>query len=117
MAELKIEVFTSPTCPHCPAAVRATRELLAKYPGLEGRVKWSEVSTATSRGRKRAQSYEIRGVPTIILTNEAGEKGGITGAPGPDKYVKIVYEMLGEDPPETDAPSKEKHGLFARIFG
>lgn len=117
MAELKIEVFTSPTCPHCPAAVRATKELLDTYPDLAERVKWSEVSTATGRGRKRAQSYEIRSVPTIILTNEAGEKGGITGAPGPEKYAKIAYKMLGDEPPKANATNEGEPGLLKRLLG
>ncbi|MBN2518254.1 MAG: thioredoxin family protein [Candidatus Altiarchaeota archaeon] len=95
MAELNIEVFTSPTCPHCPAAVRATEELLAEHPELEGRIKWKEMSTATQEGHRKAVAYGIMAVPTIVLTNtKTGQKGGIRGAPTKAGYLKAISEML-----------------------
>ncbi|MFH1722472.1 MAG: thioredoxin family protein [Candidatus Altiarchaeota archaeon] len=120
MAELKIEVFTNPRCPHCPSAVKATKELLRENKKLKERVKWSELSTATSKGRKKATTYGIRSVPTIVLTDKNGEKGAIAGAPSQRKYLETVYKMLGEEPPEeiTEEGKKEgKPGLLERLFG
>jgi thioredoxin 1 len=94
MAELKIEVFTSPTCPHCPSAVRATKELLEENPELKEKVAWVEVSTATADGSRRAREYGIRGVPTIIFTNSNGEKGGVVGTPTKKKYLEIIKQMM-----------------------
>lgn len=93
MSDLKIEVFTSPRCPHCPSAVKATKQLLKENKKLGGRVKWVELNTATSKGRKKAQ------VPTIVFTNTKGEKGAVTGTPSQKKYLEIVYEMLEEEIP------------------
>lgn len=94
MAELKIEVFTSPTCPHCPPAVRTAKELLEENPELKERVEWVEVSTATTDGQRKAMSYGIRGVPTIIFTNSKGEKGGVVGTPTKKKYLEIIKQMM-----------------------
>ena len=116
MSDLKIEVFTSPRCPHCPSAVKATKQLLKDNPQLEERIKWQEMNTVTPKGKKRAQAYEIRGVPTIVFTNKEGEKGALTGTPSQRKYLEIVYEMLGEQMPENMVEKGEKKGLFERLF-
>jgi len=94
MTELTIEVFTSPRCPHCPAAVRATKELMAQHPELEDKVGWKELSVATPEGSRKANEYGIRGVPTIILTDKDGNKGGIVGAPAVKRYYEVVSQML-----------------------
>jgi small redox-active disulfide protein 1 len=92
MAEIKIEVFTSPTCPHCPAAVKATEMLVEQNPDLAEKIKWKEMSTASEEGSKKARSYGIRGVPTIVVTNEKGEKTAYVGAPKQDTYKKLIEE-------------------------
>ncbi len=94
MSDLKIEVFTSPGCPHCPTAVRVTRELMEENPELAERVRWKEMSTATPEGSRKAQAYGIRAVPTIIFTNKRGERGGYVGAPSKKRYLEIIEEML-----------------------
>ena len=94
MAELKIEVFTSPTCSHCPSAVRATKELLEENPQLKVGVEWVEVSMATADGRRKAANYGIHSVPTIVLTNSKGEKGGIVGAPTKKRYLDVINKMM-----------------------
>jgi predicted DsbA family dithiol-disulfide isomerase len=94
MVELEIEVFTSPTCPHCPAAVRATEDLLKENPELAEKISWKHLSTASAEGSRKATAYGIRSVPTIILTNSKGQKGGFVGAPGQKTYLNIVNEML-----------------------
>ena len=101
MSDLRIEVFTSPTCPHCPAAVRITREVLNENPGLKRRIDLREMNTVKPNARRKARSYGIRGVPTIILTNtKTGEIAGITGAPSKKRYLGVIYGTMGEKPPE-----------------
>lgn len=56
-------------------------------------------------------------MPTIILTNKKGEVGSITGTPSIRKYVKIVYEMLGEEPPLAEEEKEHKPGILDRLFG
>ena len=91
---LEIEIFTSPMCPHCPAAVRATKELMEKHPELKESVSWKEMSTATPEGAQKARSYGIRGVPTIVIINEKGEKSGLVGAPDVNRYYDVIRKVL-----------------------
>ena len=98
MTSVNIEVFTSRTCPHCPAAVDATRELLSDNPDLRKIVRWRQVSTATSDGSRKARKYGIRSVPTIIITNtETGEVFAVTGAPSKNKYRAMVNKAAGKE--------------------
>jgi thioredoxin 1 len=92
--KLEIEIFTSPTCPHCPAAVRATKELMEKHPELKDSVVWKEMSTVTPQGAEKARAYGIRGVPTIVITNEKGEKAGLVGAPDVKRYYDVIQKIL-----------------------
>ncbi len=97
MTELKIEVFTSNTCPHCPAAVRVTKELFENNPELKEIAKWKEMNTSTVVGSKKAKRYGIRSVPTIILTNgKTGEQAGLSGAPSEKRYLKVISEFTGK---------------------
>jgi len=103
MATVLIEVFTSPTCPHCPAAVKATKELFQKYLELKNDVTWKEMSTGTQLGYRKAVSYGISAVPTIIITNlKTNEKFGIVGVPSEKKYLEIIYKCLGKTEKEND---------------
>ncbi len=117
MTDLEIEVFTSPTCPHCPAAIKVTKEILDKNPELKARVEWREMNTAKSHAKRRARNYGIRSVPTIILTNtKTGEKSGVTGAPSSRKYLKIIYDVLGEDIPRSNQSEGSNSSSFISRF-
>ena len=108
MSDLKIEVFTSPTCPHCPAAVRVTMEVLNENPELKRKIEWMEMNTVKPNARRKARSYGIRGVPPIILTNtKTGETAGITGAQGKRRYLDVIYKTMGEEPPDKHKEKKE----------
>jgi len=72
------------------SAIRATQELIESNPELNGRIKWKEIRTNTSEGRKKTRRYQIRSVPTIILTNKKGQMGIIPGAPREKKYLEAV---------------------------
>jgi len=120
MKDLEIEIFTSSTCPHCPAAVKATEEVLNENPQLKARVEWREMNTAKSHAKRRARSYGIRSVPTIILTNtKTGEKSGVTGAPGNQKYLKMIYDVLDEDIPQSKELTASNSFVsgFRNLFG
>ncbi len=119
MADLKIEVFTSNTYPHCPAAARATKGLMEESPEIAARISWKEMNTSTAEGRRKAKSYDIRTVPTIILTNtKTGEKAGLAGAPSKKKYIEAIYKTLGEQVPGGgEEPKASFGGRFKKLFG
>ena len=68
-----IEVFTSPTCPHCPQALSMAKELASQMPGIQA----IEVSTATPQGFAKAALYGVKAVPTVFINR----KRAFVGAP------------------------------------
>lgn len=68
-----IEVFTSPTCPHCPRALAMARQLAMQMPGIQV----VELSTAAPQGYAKAALYRVQAVPTIFING----KRAFVGAP------------------------------------
>ena len=61
--ELLLELFTSPTCPHCPAAKRITENVVKQ---MEGAL-LIERDVSSPENADVAARYGIQGVPTIII--------------------------------------------------
>ena len=68
-----IEVFTSPTCPHCPRALVMAKEVAEQVPGIQV----IELSTATPQGLAKAAFYGVHAVPPIFING----KPAFVGAP------------------------------------
>jgi glutaredoxin len=108
MDTAKIEVFTSPTCPHCPSAKKA----VMKFAEGKDYIKIVETSTATHEGQKRARQYEVRSVPTLFVTSSSyPDKIGYVGVPSENGLKKMTDIALGKD--KWDEGKKE--GIFSRI--
>ncbi len=74
MMELLLELFTSPTCPHCPAAKKIAENVVKQMEGallIERDVSLPENADTAAR-------YGIRGVPTIVING----KYQMAGVPG-----------------------------------
>ena len=67
---VKIEIFTSPQCPHCPAAKRVVEEVLAE---IKGDFEVEHVNVMDEP--KRAADYGIMAVPTIVIDGEVAFMG------------------------------------------
>ncbi|MDP2845141.1 MAG: thioredoxin family protein [Candidatus Methanoperedens sp.] len=68
-----IEVFTSPTCPHCPKALEMARQIAMEMPGIQV----VEQSTAMPQGFAKAAYYGVQAVPTVFING----KRAFVGAP------------------------------------
>lgn len=68
-----IEVFTSPTCPHCPQALMMAKRLASQMEGVQV----VEQSTATPQGMGKAAFYGVQAVPTVFING----KQAFVGAP------------------------------------
>jgi small redox-active disulfide protein 1 len=82
---VKIEVYFSPVCPHCPGAKKLVTEVVARY---GGKVVVEEVNTYTAEGIKRGMANEVMSVPTVIID---GEKR-IVGFPFPEQDLVSSIE-------------------------
>ena len=61
---VKIEVFFSPVCPHCPRAKKLVAKIAARY---GNNVEVEEVNTYTAEGIRRGVANEIMSVPTVNI--------------------------------------------------
>ena len=92
--KMKILVFTSSSCPHCPLAERLVKEISPRYSD-KGLVH-EKIRTKTSEGRELAENYNIRGVPTILFVGDSGDElGRIVGVPSEKNLVKKIEKLLG----------------------
>ncbi|MBN2600943.1 MAG: thioredoxin family protein, partial [Candidatus Marinimicrobia bacterium] len=66
-----IEVFVTPTCPYCPAAVRTAHRLALANKNITG-----DMIEATEFPHL-AQKYQVRGVPKSIINETASIEGAV----------------------------------------
>ncbi len=91
--KVKVEVFTSPTCPHCPAAVRLAKSVEERIPDV---IKVVETSSGTHFGFQRMKKFNIMATPTIIISGPAiHDKIGFRGTPSKEKLLKAISEASG----------------------
>ena len=72
---VKVEVFSTSTCPHCPAAIAAAesaKEVLGDKMELES-IKIDQ----SPENQERAMKYQILAVPTLVINGEVQQPGGI----------------------------------------
>ncbi|MBW9223647.1 MJ0307 family thioredoxin [Methanothermococcus sp. SCGC AD-155-E23] len=82
---VKIEVFTSPMCPHCPPAKRVVEEVVSEIGGgVE--VEYIDVM----KEPERAAKYGIMAVPTIVINGEVA----FIGAPTKEELKEKLAQYL-----------------------
>ena len=69
---LKIEIYTSPTCPYCPAALRMLQKAVGIY---KEAINVTEVSVTSPEGQKLAAIYSIQATPTIVVDGDVKFRG------------------------------------------
>jgi len=84
-----IQVFVTPTCPYCPAAVK-----LAHRMAIESEMIWSDMVESTEFA-PLAQKYSVTGVPKVIIN----EKFDMHGAIPEDLLVAHVLHALSHPEP------------------
>jgi len=85
-----IEIFTSPTCPYCPAA-KALVDMVAK---AQEDVTVVEHTPMTAEGRKRSKEFGITSVPTIHVSGEGSKEiVGVKGLPKKETLLKMIDEV------------------------
>lgn len=70
--KLKIEIYTSPTCPYCPAALRMLQKAVGIY---KEAIEVTEISIASEEGEQLAAVYNIQATPTIVLEGDVKFRG------------------------------------------
>lgn len=83
---VKVEVFTSDSCPHCPMAVQVAEEAKKEIDGIDVEI----VNIGNSENRQRAIDYQIMAVPTIVIEGNVD----FIGAPTKDELVTKLKSYL-----------------------
>lgn len=101
-----VEVFTSPTCPHCPAANNSVNSVSEERDDFTVK----DYSMATKEGQKKAQEYGVMSVPTVFVKSDNyPEIIGHRGAPTKKDLNKSLDIALGLKTIE------KKKSLFQRL--
>lgn len=85
---VKIEVFTSPSCPYCPMAIEIVDEVKKDMPN-DIEVEKIDIM----QDREKAIEYGLMAVPAIALN----EVVRFVGAPTKEELLQAVKEELQEE--------------------
>ncbi len=83
--EIKIEVLSSPTCPHCPRAVDIANEIAEEYQKVEA----EKLSITEQKGKQKAAKHGIMGTPTVLINDQVHS----VGVPDPNALEKEIKSM------------------------
>jgi len=82
---IKIEVFSTDSCPHCPSAVRVAEEAKNELNDIELEI----VKINNDEARQRAMNYKIMAVPTIVINGQIA----FTGAPSKEQLIERLKRL------------------------
>ena len=85
---IKVEVFSTNSCPHCPAAIDAAQVAKDKL-GDSIDVEVLKIDES-NENRDKAMGYQIMAVPTIVIDGEVT----VVGAPMPDELIDKLESLL-----------------------
>jgi glutaredoxin-like protein len=88
--DVHIQVFVTPTCPYCPAAVRTAYQLAQEHPRV--RADGVEVVEFPHLGNK----YHVRGVPMVVIN----ENTSFVGARSEEFFIEQIREALQKEKEE-----------------
>ena len=87
---IKVEVFSTSTCPHCPAAIDAAEKAKDK---LGDAIDVESVKIDDPKNpdnRQRAMDYRIMAVPTVVIDGEVT----FVGAPSEEELISVLESKL-----------------------
>ena len=100
--KLKIEIYTSPTCPYCPAALKMLKDAVKIY---ENALDVVNVNIITKEGQTLAAFYNVRATPTIVINNEVKFRGS---PPSESILFREIEKYLDDDTIKIARMKKKK---------
>ncbi len=83
----RVEVYTSPTCPHCPSAVALVNEISKERDDLRVKI----YSVAEPEGGRRAERFGIMATPTILVKGKCSN--GYIGFRGTPSRKTLIHAI------------------------
>lgn len=90
---IRVEVFSSNSCPHCPGAIKVAQEA---QNDMDLDIEVEVVNVNDPANMARARDYQIMAVPTIAING----KVEFVGAPTEDQLVSKITEIANSN--DTD---------------
>ncbi|RLG16607.1 hypothetical protein DRN69_00410 [Candidatus Pacearchaeota archaeon] len=91
---MKLLIFVSSNCPHCPNAEKVVEKIAPEYYNYGLCLK--KIRMKTSEGKELASKYNIMAVPTILfLDDKNNEIQRIVGSPSEDFLRNKIEKSLG----------------------
>ncbi|VVC71704.1 putative Thioredoxin [uncultured archaeon] len=94
-----LEVFSTKTCPHCPAAIKLAGDVVLEFAKLGKQVDLKIVDLRTPEGKERAAMYGgITATPTLFAFSDESKTDRVrmVGVPPRDALVKGIKLASGE---------------------
>ncbi|RLI90262.1 MAG: hypothetical protein DRO89_06150 [Candidatus Altiarchaeales archaeon] len=102
---MKVLLFVSSHCSHCPSAERIVKKIVPEYSSYG--VTFEKIRIKTKRGKELSSKFNIMATPTILILNESGDEAKrIVGTPGENSLRRGIEKELGL-----------RKSFFDRIFG
>ena len=91
---MKVLLFVSSQCPHCPKAEAVVKKVVPKY--YERGLKFDKIRIKSKRGKDISKRFDVMAMPTIlILDDEEKEVKRIVGAPTELSLKNEIEKALG----------------------
>jgi small redox-active disulfide protein 1 len=84
---IEVEVYSSPSCPHCPQAVEMVKKIASEF---GERIKWLEIDITSWVGFHKILDYGILHVPTIVINGDPA----FIGVPDENNLRDTISEKL-----------------------
>lgn len=101
--DISVRVFVTPTCPYCPAMMRATFQMAMVSPHI--RAETIEVNEFP----ELADKYQVRAVPLTVIDDQVAIPGMVHEKDLTKELMKIAKTRAPGEPSEsTEAPAPQK---------
>ncbi len=102
---MKILLFVSSRCPHCPSAESIVKKLAPEY--YEHGLRFEKIRVKTGEGKRLAASFGVMSMPAILILDDDGnEIHRIVGVPSESGLKNKIESGLGL-----------KKSFLDRVFG
>ncbi|NQE05994.1 Thioredoxin [ANME-1 cluster archaeon GoMg1] len=91
---MKILLFVSSHCPHCPAAEQIVKKVVPDY--YDHGLSLKKIRIKTKEGKKRSLEYNVRATPTtLVLDDKGNEIKRMVGVVSEDNLRASIEKLLG----------------------
>ena len=102
---MKILLFVSSQCPHCPVAERIVKKVVPEY--YDYGLSLNRIRLQTKEGKRRSFEYNVRAIPTTLILDDNGKVlKRMVGAMSENHLRASIEKLLGL-----------RKSVLSRIFG